>query len=129
VDHLSRATEKLLAPFFAIDLETMMSRTSFLPTLTAALLFGVSPILAQDNVVRIDEPKVDGIMLDWCRRFGEKCGQPAADAFCRANDYRRSVRFVQWIDPGKPTKVISNGQICDSEGCDSFRWIECLKKR
>ena len=105
-----------------------MAQRPLLPALFAALVISSTPAFAQSDVVRIDAPQVDGVMLDWCRRFAEKCGQPAADAFCRANGYRRSVRFVQWIDPGKPTKIISDGQICDSEGCDSFRWIECKKR-
>jgi hypothetical protein len=118
-----------LALFRLNDLEATMSRTPFLLALSVAQLFIGSPLFAQTDVVRIDKPQVDGVMLDWCRRFGDKCGQPAADAFCRANGYRRSVRFVQWVDPGKLTKIISDGQICDSDGCDSFRWIECMKKR
>lgn len=102
-----------------------MSRSPFLPALLAALVIVGSPVLAQPDVVRIDEPKLEGVLLDWCRKFGDRCGQPAADAYCRASGHRRSVRFVQWIDPGKPTKIISDGSICDAAVCDSFRWIEC----
>lgn len=82
---------------------------------------------AQSEILRFDKPTVDGVLLDWCRLYADKCGQPAADAFCRANGYRRTVRYVKWNGPGLPTKIISNGQICDDPGCDSFVWIECKK--
>jgi hypothetical protein len=100
---------------------------SLLPALIAAVLTNASPSHAQPDVVRIDEPAVEGMLLDWCRSFGKKCGQPAADAYCRASGHRRSVRFVQWIDPGKPTRTIATGEVCDDPGCDSFKWIECRK--
>jgi hypothetical protein len=100
---------------------------SFLPALIAAIVINAAPAFAQSDVVRIDEPQVDGLLLDWCRSFSNKCGQPAADAFCRASGHRRSVRFQQWVSPRKPTRTIDGGGVCDDPGCDSFKWIECRK--
>jgi hypothetical protein len=102
-----------------------MLRSRVFPMLLALVLTGTGSAMAETASVRIEEPRVDGVLLDWCRVYADRCGQPAADAFCRANGYRRSVRFVKWVNPLKPTKIISDGSICDAEGCDSFRWIEC----
>jgi hypothetical protein len=119
--------------YFVFKEEKMFARGLLIAALSTALTgANAVPSLAQTdpadtNVVRIDTPMVDGVLLDWCRVVGEKCGQPAADAFCKAGGHRRSVRFVQWVNPNKPTRIISNGVVCDSPECDSFRWIECRK--
>lgn len=84
-----------------------------------------APVAATAETIRIDKPQVEGVALDWCRSFGKRCGQPAADAFCRANGHRQSLRFVKWENPGFETRVISDGRICSIPECDTFRWIEC----
>ncbi len=87
----------------------------------------LGPTSVRADIVRIDQPEVDGELLDWCKFGARGCGQPAADAFCRASGYKRSVRFLQWINPNKPTRFIANGYSCNDPECDSFRWIECKK--
>lgn len=106
----------------------MKGRPTFAAMVAILLAMGIaSPTLAQTDAVRFHGPQSDGLLLDWCKGFGKRCGQPAADAFCRAEGYRRSVRFVQLVDPGKPTRIIGTGEVCSDPGCDSFRWIECRK--
>ena len=62
--------------------------------------------------------------LDWCREFGTNCGQPAADAFCKAHAFARSVYFRQ--DPGvRPTLTIGTKAVCDAPRCASFNIITC----
>jgi hypothetical protein len=102
----------------------MFGRTIFL---TTTLIFTSLAGAAVADVKRFDDPTVDGLALDWCRDMGDKCGQPAADAFCRANDYRRTVRYLKSEDPGKETRIISSGATCGNPECDTFVWIECKK--
>lgn len=62
--------------------------------------------------------------LDYCRTWGNECGQPAADAFCALKGYRRAARFAADLDIGD-TVVISSQQRCNDPGCDGFARIEC----
>jgi hypothetical protein len=99
----------------------------FAKVLFAAILLGAlaeaRPAGAETFI--FEEPKVADVNLDWCRSLGEKCGQPAARAFCRANGYKRTTRFQMWVNPGVPTRTVADGDICDFPECDSFRFVEC----
>jgi hypothetical protein len=95
--------------------------------LAVPIAFAGMAAMVQADVMRFDEPKVDGVLLDYCRVGGSKCGQPATDAFCRANGYRRTVRYVKAENVGQPTLNIADKTICDGAECDSFVWIECAK--
>jgi hypothetical protein len=43
--------------------------------------------------VRVMNPKYKGLSVDWCARFEQDCGQPAADAFCKTVGYARATSF------------------------------------
>jgi hypothetical protein len=72
-------------------------------------------------------PMIDGHRLDICLRWGEACGEPAADAFCVRNGFERASGFVPDPDIGAraPTKVLSTGQVCNESFCDGFQSITC----
>jgi hypothetical protein len=69
-------------------------------------------------------PKIDGTRLDWCLVFGEQCGQPAADEFCRRQGFKASLRF-EIEHMVSPTQVITSGARCTIPGCDAFLYIVC----
>jgi hypothetical protein len=74
--------------------------------------------------VRIDNPKVDGIALDWCKTWGSECGKPTADYFCRYKGYSFAKSFQ--IDKNVAyTKILKTGQICNQDFCSSFKYITC----
>jgi hypothetical protein len=69
-------------------------------------------------------PKVNNYALDFCRQWGEACGKPAADAFCRSKGYRESVDFAVRHD-NPPTRLIGTGQICNQLFCDRIVLVTC----
>jgi hypothetical protein len=72
-------------------------------------------------------PSVKGKRLDWCKVWGDKCGKPAAQAFCWYQDMGKVLSFSMDEAISLPTRIISTGQICDT-GCDSFKKIVCAPK-
>jgi hypothetical protein len=83
-----------------------------------------------DTPSRFDNPVLSAerrrTRLDWCLRWGEECGKPAADAYCRHRDPRRpyAADFSMAQDIGR-TQIISSGEICADPGCDGFAHITC----
>ena len=73
----------------------------------------------------IADPKVDGVALDLCRTWGNECGAPAADAWCRANGFLVSAGHEVGHDT-PPTKVIGGGEICEDPSCDRIVSVTCL---
>jgi hypothetical protein len=64
--------------------------------------------------------------LDYCLRWGEACGRPAAAAFCKLMDGSKPIVSSYKILPDiGATMIISTGERCDDSGCDSFRYITC----
>ncbi len=72
-------------------------------------------------------PKYEGYRLDWCLEWGNKCGSPAANVWCRQEHYDRAIDWKKADNIGttSPTKVIRVGRICSQSHCDSFEWISC----
>ncbi|CAJ0862546.1 hypothetical protein AMST5_01499 [freshwater sediment metagenome] len=74
-------------------------------------------------------PKVGNIPLDWCLYFAEKCGEPAASAFCRSQGLATSSDFLQG-HPVPETKVIGDGGLCqagkNNSVCDTFAEVTCV---
>jgi uncharacterized membrane protein len=76
-------------------------------------------------------PKVGNIPLDWCLYFAEKCGEPAASAFCRSQGLATSSDFLQG-HPVPETKVIGDGGLCqagkNNSVCDTFAEVTCVNQ-
>jgi hypothetical protein len=91
--------------------------------MTLFLSFGLSvPLFAGD--VRINNPKIGNHALDYCREWGQNCGKPAADAYCRRRGHANARKFK--VDQDKPpTRIINGGQICNAAGCDRISWVVC----
>ena len=83
--------------------------------------------LAWAETKTFNDPKIGANRLDWCVNWGTGCGEPAATAWCKANEYDHSVDVKQAVDIGAstPTKLIATGEVCDQAYCDGFASITC----
>lgn len=99
--------------------------------LTKALLTEALPptdiVSVADRRRVFNAPAVGGYRLDWCLRWAEACGKPAADAFCVANGFQEAEGYTPAHDIGarSPTLVLSTRQICNEPFCDGFQSITC----
>ena len=93
---------------------------------TLALLFIGTALAApaQAAEVRIDNPKIDGIALDYCRSWAKDCGKPAATAYCKTRGYSKAVKFGV-VKNKPPTRVIYGGKTCKNPECDRIGWLVC----
>lgn len=89
-------------------------------TLTLLILTAL-PVSGQQA---FQEPKVDGIALDWCLRPGADCGKPAADGFCSSRELGPAQGFTRADDVGK-TLILGTKQVCNDPSCDGFATIQC----
>ncbi|MFC4350609.1 trypsin-like serine protease [Fodinicurvata halophila] len=73
------------------------------------------------------KPEYGGYRVDWCRRWGNDCGKPAADAFCVLAGYDEATAQSSALNIGdrSPTYVIGAGRVCSDESCDGFARIVC----
>ncbi len=72
---------------------------------------------------RFDAPKIKGVRVDNCLNWGQGCGKPAADHFCRGKGYQRADSFSTGYF--KPTYVMGDNKVCDQSGCVAFTQIVC----
>lgn len=74
--------------------------------------------------IRIDNPTVDGLALDYCKTWSVDCGPPAADAWCQSKGYRAAVDFTLALGR-PPTKIIGDGQVCNESFCGAIVSVIC----
>jgi len=76
---------------------------------------------------RFTNPKYQGVALDWCYTWASNCGKKPANKFCKWKGYNKGVyRFKKRNNIGY-TKIMRTGQICNSPGCDTYRYIDCKR--
>jgi hypothetical protein len=74
---------------------------------------------------RFQRPTVQGVRVDWCLVWGNECGKPAADAFCRSRGFARATNFEK-IEDVPPTIVIGSNQRCNDAFCDAIGNVTCV---
>ena len=75
-----------------------------------------------------EAPVVNGLPLDACRTSGGGCGQPTADAFCRAEGYEKAG--VWSVALAARTWSAGSGLICKTDAgtrCTSLRNVTCVR--
>jgi len=70
------------------------------------------------------EPRIGRVRLDGCLTWARDCGRPAADEFCLRQGYAGALEFAPQPNV-TPTRLISDGQLCDGRYCGSFASITC----
>jgi hypothetical protein len=78
---------------------------------------------AAANEIRIDNPAVDGVPVDWCRAWGQGCGWQGAHAFCRDRGYERALSY-EVFNPGR-TYLMSGDTFCSGPTCTAFQSVTC----
>ena len=71
-----------------------------------------------------NKPKFKSLRLDWCRVWGNDCGQGAANAYCQWKGFDKATAFEEAVNVGL-TRILSTGQVCSDPECDSFNYITC----
>jgi hypothetical protein len=75
-------------------------------------------------------PFIHGKRVDYCYLWGDQCGKPAADAFCKAQHFQYATNFALQPEIGasNPTYIQGVGRVCSDPGCRGFRFIRCLRQ-
>lgn len=110
---------------FFVEEETLVDRGPCEAGQTGGLSEDWMPGDASREGVKHVDPLVDGMPLDFCLHWGRDCGEPAADAWCRAQGYAGASTYeVRPASP--PTRVFASGQICDMVFCDRIISVTCI---
>lgn len=85
--------------------------------LAAALVMTASSALA-DRRVFIVANQPDGYGIDQCLAKGERCGAPAARAYCQSQEFKTASAYRR-LDPDEVTGAIpaSTGGKCSGPAC------------
>jgi hypothetical protein len=78
----------------------------------------------QVQIKRYNKPLVGKRRLDWCRDWGQNCGQPAADYYCQSEGHTKAAAYEKADNLWK-TRLLKSGQKCDGENCAGFAYIDC----
>ncbi len=82
---------------------------------------------APQCAVRFAAPAWRGQRIDFCYRWGQACGQPAAVDFCKRMGYGGASQFERADDIGAagPTRILGDGRTCSAPDCDGFASVTC----
>lgn len=85
------------------------------------------PVGPQEETFRFPVHQV--YRLNYCLADEQGCGEPAANAWCKARGFARASRWTQEENIGAlyPTVFIGSGAICDKFLCDGFEEITCTQ--
>lgn len=91
--------------------------------------FATSPTLEADSSRTFENASWEGFRVDYCESWGQRCGQPAADAFCRLAGFDRAEAFSKAdnIGASSPTRTLSDRRVCNASNCDGFSSISCVR--
>lgn len=97
----------------------------FALTLSACLFLLVSAETRADSRVFIVANQPDGYGVDECLANGEKCGAPAARAYCQSREFAQATGYRR-VDPDEVTGAIpaSTGR---SRGSGDYIAITCQR--
>lgn len=95
--------------------------------LACAALVSASAAVA-DSRVFIVANQPDGYGIDQCLAKGERCGAPAAAAYCQARDFAVATAYRR-VDPDEVTGSVPKtaGGDCGRGGCNEYVAITCQR--
>jgi hypothetical protein len=95
--------------------------------LTCAFILAASAASA-DTRVFIIANQADGYGVDQCLAKGDKCGAPAARAYCQSRDFAQATSFRR-VDPDEITGSVpkAGADRCGHAGCNEYVAITCQR--
>ena len=95
--------------------------------LTCAFVFAASAASA-DTKVFIIANQADGYGVDQCLAKGDKCGAPAARAYCQSRDFAQATSFRR-VDPDEITGSVpkTGSEKSGHAGCNEYVAITCQR--
>jgi len=95
--------------------------------LICAFVFAASAASA-DTKVFIIANQADGYGVDQCLAKGDKCGAPAARAYCQSRDFAQATSFRR-VDPDEITGSVpkASSEKCGHAGCNEYVAITCQR--
>jgi len=100
----------------------------FASVLSACVFLIVATAAQADSRVFIIANQPDGYGVDECLAKGEKCGAPAARAYCQSREFAQATGYRR-VDPDEITGAIpvSSTATCNHRGCGEFVAITCQR--
>jgi hypothetical protein len=100
----------------------------FLPALLTCAFFLAASSASADTKVFIIANQADGYGVDQCLAKGDKCGAPAARAYCQSRDFAQATSFRR-VDPDEITGSVpkGGGDRCSRSGCNEYVAITCQR--
>ena len=88
----------------------------------------VSSSASADSRVFIIANQPDGYGIDQCLANSEKCGAPAARAYCQSREFSQATAYRR-VDPEEVTGALpkSISDSCPRSGCGEFIAITCQR--
>jgi hypothetical protein len=95
--------------------------------LTCAFILAAS-VASADTKVFIIANQADGYGVDQCLAKGDKCGAPAARAYCQSRDFAQATSFRR-VDPDEITGSVpkAGSEKCGHAGCNEYVAITCQR--
>lgn len=81
-----------------------------------------------DSRIFIISNQPDGYGIDQCLAKGDRCGEPAARAYCQSREFAQASAYRR-LDPDEVTGAVpvSTGGACKGGGCDEYVAITCQR--
>jgi hypothetical protein len=81
------------------------------------------------TAMTFQEPMLGDLRLDACLEWAQKCGEPAATAWCKTKGMSRAIEYPHENvgERGFGTRLVGTNQVCKEKFCASFVYIVCEK--
>ncbi|PZA12642.1 hypothetical protein DNX69_07005 [Rhodopseudomonas palustris] len=99
-----------------------------IPALFAGAALVAASAAFADSRIFIIANQPDGYGIDQCLARSEKCGAPAAAAYCQSREFAQAVGFRR-VDPDEITGAVpkSSNPACAQGGCSEYVAITCQR--
>ncbi len=92
-----------------------------------ALACGVLAGYARAETRTFTRPTFNGDPVDFCYLWRSRCGQDAANVFCRGLGFEGALAFrrADSIEGFRRTRALGDGAVCEVPHCLTFEQVTC----